>query len=156
MNNEDPKLIGPDIDAVLARIGAAEYLGLVLPRSEAFLAETAADPNRIGATLARHREQQGLTLEQQAEMLGIGITGLAGNRRAFGSTIGIQTGPTERRRACRVEPGSVSPGAIAGQDLRSVHPARTTPLPGFGVGPNCVPKVGPVWCRLPAGLLNAA
>lgn len=77
MSSEDPELIGLDIDAVLARIGAAVFLGLALPMGEAFLAETATDPISIGSALARHREHPGLTLEQQAELLGIGIAGLA-------------------------------------------------------------------------------
>src|SRR6516165_5883202 len=37
-----------------------------------------------------------------------------------------RSGPTLRRRASRVEPAGVSPGAMVGQDLRPLHPARST------------------------------
>lgn len=76
MSDDEPKPIGPEIDAVLARIGA-DCPWLATPTREVILTETATDPLRIGSALARHREQQGLTLEQQAEFLGVGVAGLA-------------------------------------------------------------------------------
>jgi hypothetical protein len=39
-----------------------------------------------------------------------------------------------------VEPEAVSPGAMARQDLRPIHPARPPPLSGKGSGPGLMPK----------------
>jgi len=74
--NSVPEPIGPEIDAVLSRIGPVELQQLNQPMRDALQAGAAADTNTIGSALAQHREQSGLTPEQQAHLLGIDLDGL--------------------------------------------------------------------------------
>jgi len=75
--NRNPEPIGPEIDALLAGLQPLESQRLNTPMRETLLATTAAEPTKIGSALARHRKDADLTLEQQAEMLGIDLEGLA-------------------------------------------------------------------------------
>src|SRR5438046_3871235 len=97
-----------------------------------------------------HREIWRFDIEVGCFPIEIASEEEAGNRHALGSTSGIQNGPSWRRRASRVEPAGVSPGAMAQQDLRPLHPAHPPLLFGIGLGPSSMPKWRRPACRSPA------